>query len=103
MAQAALVITLDGKEYRLRSGQATAIDAKDFRAQTGVRLVDVLQRGPQELDEVAGVVWLVRRRREHGLPFEVVATGLNYDCELVVARPDDTKPAEDEEVDDPET
>lgn len=84
MAQPALVITIGAQTYRLRPGQITGLDAKDFHAQTGQRLIDVMRRGPLDLEEVAGLVWIARRRRERGLPFEVVAAEINYDSELKV-------------------
>lgn len=109
MASPALIISIDGKEYRLRPSQLTAIDAKDFRNVTGQKLIDVVRRGPTELDEAAGLVWLVRRKREPGLPFEAVAIAMNYDSDLKVehrgadASPPAPADEDDEDPTDPET
>src|SRR5205085_12653796 len=88
----ALVVTLEGKPYKLRAGELSALDAKEFHTAIGVRLLDVFRRGPQDLDEVAGLVWLCRRRREPGLPYEVVAADINYDSVLTVESEDKQKP-----------
>jgi len=106
----ALVVTLEGKAYKLRAGELSALDAKEFHAAIGVRLLEVFRRGPQDLDEVAGLVWLCRRRREPGLPYEVVAAEINYDTVLKVEAEDSptapkhaTAPEPDEDTADPET
>jgi hypothetical protein len=96
----ALVITVDGKDYVLRSGELTAIDARDFHAAIGQRLLDVFRRGPQDLDEIAGLVWIVRRRKEPGMPFEVVANAISYDAVLKI---DNGSSSATEDPADPET
>lgn len=102
----ALVVTLDGTAYKLRAGDLTAVDAKDFHAAVGVRLLDVFRRGPQDLDEVAGLVWLNRRRQQPGLPYELVAAEVNYDSVLKIEAENTAKaptPEPDEDPADPET
>lgn len=78
-----IVLTIDGQEVRLAAGSITANDAKDFRAKVGVPLMQVLRDTDSiDLDVVAGLVWLARRRVERGLTYEAVAQSINYDTDL---------------------
>lgn len=53
----------------------TAIDARDFRHATGIRLSTVFERSDvYDIDVAAGLIWLHRRKREPGLTYEAVAT-----------------------------
>lgn len=84
-----LAITLDGREYVVRSAELTAIDAKDFRAAVGMSIMSVLtDPSGLDLDVVAGLVWLLRRRTERGLSFDAVAASINYDSDLAFAQTD---------------
>lgn len=79
MPDSALEITLDGETFTLRFSDLTAIDAKDFRAAVGIPLTAAMTEGVTDLDIIAGLVWLARRRRERGLAYATVAKALTYD------------------------
>ncbi len=96
-----VLITLDGAEYRLRFRDITAIDAKDFRAKVGVALTQALAEGSTDLDVVAGLIWLVRRKTERSLPYEAVAQAVNYDSDMDLELA--TDPARTEDPTNPET
>jgi hypothetical protein len=81
---AALAITADGTTHTVRLAQLTAIDAKEFRAAVGVSLVEAMTGGSVDLDVIAGLVWLARRKRERGLAYAKVARELNYGSDLDV-------------------
>lgn len=79
-----IVVEVDGKEYRLDRRQMTANDAKDFRAAVGVSLNQVLMEGSMDVDVVAGIVWLVRRRRDRTLAYATVAEAITYDSDISI-------------------
>ncbi|HET7486835.1 MAG TPA: hypothetical protein VFJ85_02835 [Acidimicrobiales bacterium] len=95
MPDPALVIAVDGQTYTIRLGDLSALDAKDFRAAVGVSLAQVMTNGSTDLDVLAGLVWLARRRRERGLAYKTVAKVLTYDT------PVDVGGSVDEEAEDP--
>jgi hypothetical protein len=78
-----IVIKLDGQEHRLAAGDITALDAKAFRAVVGRPLMTAFD-GDVDLDVIAGVVWISRRRTEPGLTYEQVAGGISYASDLDV-------------------
>jgi hypothetical protein len=96
VTDAALAITVDGTTHTIRMGNLTAIDAKDFRAAVGVSLTQAMSEGSTDLDVVAGLVWLARRKRERGLPYAKVAAAMNYETQMDVVEPGD----EGDETDD---
>ncbi len=87
MSDTALAITVDGTTHTIRLANLTAIDAKDFRAAVGVSLAQAMSEGSTDLDVVAGLVWLARRKTERGLPYATVAKALTYDSDLSVDQP----------------
>jgi hypothetical protein len=93
-------MTLDGRTYTVRLSELTGIDAKDFRAEVGVPL-SVVFRDPAalDLDVLAGLVWLVRRRLDRRLSYAQVASSLRYDTEIVFEAAGGPPPAT---LDDPE-
>lgn len=95
-----LCITVNGKEYIIRMSELTAIDAKDFRARVGVSLAQVMSNESADLDTVAGLVWLARRKRDPRVRFEDVARELTYDTEIDFG--DGTEADDEPKVSDPE-
>lgn len=93
---AVLVITVDGTQYKVKLSQLTAIDAKDFRAAVGVSLAQAIAGGSGDLDVIAGLVWLARRKIERGLPYAKVAAALTYDSDIDLTEPDDAATPEDD-------
>lgn len=79
-----IVVEVDGKTYRLDRRQMTANDAKDFRAAVGVPLTKVMTEGSWDVDVVAGIVWLVRRRTERTLAYATVAGDITYDSDIKI-------------------
>lgn len=97
-ATPALVITVDGHTYTYARSDLCGIDAKDFRAAVGLRLVEVLDGGSSDLDALAGLIWLARRRLERNLTYEAVARALTYDSDVTVDTTVEPPPAADPET-----
>ncbi|HEX2027728.1 MAG TPA: hypothetical protein VHF25_06980 [Nitriliruptorales bacterium] len=76
----ALTVKLVDGEHTVRLGGVTGSDARLFRAQVGVSLLEAITSGSIDLDVVAGVVWLSRRKAgERSLPYQKVADELSWD------------------------
>lgn len=65
-------------EYRIDLADLTGTDARDFRQAIGVTLAQVVSAGGGDLDTMAALVWLARRRTNKGLPFAAVADNMTY-------------------------
>lgn len=92
----ALAISVDGKDYVIRFGDFNALEAREFRREMGTGLAAAFNDTP-DLDTVAGVLWLHRRKTNPKLKFEDVAKELTYlnfdvDGEQTAAGEDDTDP-----------
>lgn len=94
-----IVLEVDGVQHTLRSKDLSALDAQDFRAKVGVTLAAALN-GPNDIDVLAGIVWLSRRRTERTLTYEQVAASFSYDTEVELV---DERAAAAEVAGDPET
>lgn len=76
----------------------SAVDSRDFRQAIGTPLSEVVAAGGGDLDVLAALVWLTRRRGNRGLPFAAVADHLTYgnveqvDADDSVESPDPTTP-----------
>ena len=79
---AALRITHNETEYLIPLGSLSAIDSKDFRKATGVSLAQVIAEGSGDIDTMAALVWLHRRKRDRSLTFAQVAQEFKYDSDL---------------------
>lgn len=66
-----------GAGYEVDYNTLTAVDAGDFRRVVGIPLVHAFRNGA-DLDVIAALVWLVRRRGQRGLTYEEVAESINY-------------------------
>lgn len=83
--RAAMVISLDGQEFRLRPQEITALDSKAFRDAVGVGLMEVFMGQVSiELEIAAGLLWIIRRKSNPRLTFEDVAGALRMDSDLHV-------------------
>lgn len=70
-------LTVDGAVYELDFSDLTAIDSKDFRREVGIPLSSVLSdKEDADLDVIAGLVWLARRKVETALTYVEVASKL---------------------------
>lgn len=94
----ALEITVDGKQYVIRFEDFNALEAREFRREMGSGLAAAFADTP-DLDTIAGVLWLHRRKTHPKLKFEDVARELTYHNFEVDTDDDDDDPEED----DPET
>lgn len=94
----ALEITVDGKEYVIRFEDFNALEAREFRREMGSGLAAAFSDTP-DLDTIAGVLWLHRRKTHPKLKFEEVAKELTYFNFAVTEDSDDVQP----EDADPET
>ena len=101
-----LSVKIEGTEHLLVTRDLSAIDAREFRAETGVSLQEALRgaflRQDVDLDRLAGFVWLVRRRIEPRLSYTAVALSLNYDTDITVDLAPEMDAGGPEEVGDPE-
>lgn len=94
----ALAITVDGKEYVIRFEDFNALEAREFRREMGAGLAAAFSDSP-DLDTIAGVLWLHRRKTNPKLKFDEVAKELTYFNFDVVDDDDGDEPGDD----DPET
>lgn len=74
-----LAFQIGGDKYEVRLGDLTPRDARDFRSAVGVPLIKAVTSDSTDLDVIAGLVWLVRRRTSHQLRFEQVLDSFTYD------------------------
>lgn len=65
----------DGTVYEARLSDFSGLDAQLFRQVTGMGLMNAFSQ--PDLDTIAGMIWLIRRRTNRKLPFEVVARQIN--------------------------
>lgn len=73
----ALAITVDGNEYVIRFEDFNALEAREFRREMGTGIAAAFTDSP-DLDTIAGVLWLHRRKTNPKLKFEDVAKSLTY-------------------------
>lgn len=79
MADNTLSFIADGKRYDITVDDLTAADAGDFRRAVGMPLSSVFANaGMVDVDVLAGLVWLARRRQQKGLSYHSVAETLTY-------------------------
>lgn len=72
-------VTVDGTDYDLDFSDLTGIDAKDFRREVGIPLAAVLaETQDPDIDVIAGLVWLARRKTQPSLTYTEVAAGINF-------------------------
>lgn len=87
-----LELTVDGTVYRIRFDEFNALDAREFRRELGTGMAAAFTESP-DLDTIAGVLWLHRRKTNPKLKFADVARELTYlDFEV-----DDDSNSDDEE------
>lgn len=88
-----LSVKLNGQAYTVREGDLTSMDTMALRRETGLSFVALMQAffTSPDIDLVAALVWLARRQAgETHLPFEVVASEIDYDSDVdVVDAPKD--------------
>jgi hypothetical protein len=98
-----LVIELGDKRYEARFGDFTAVDAGDFRQAVGFPLAAVFSgQAAFDIDVVAGLVWLLRRRKAKGLAYRAVAAEVTYDNFTVVDDDDEGGESQNGEKADPD-
>lgn len=98
-AEPGLAITVDGTEHFICLSDLTAIDAKDFRAQVGVPLQAVFAGAVgTDIDIIAGLVWLDRRRTDQRLQYVTVASEMTFRTPFSVAFKDAEEAETDPEV-----
>lgn len=100
----AFEITVDGKQYVIRFEDFNALEAREFRRELGSGLAAAFNDTP-DLDTIAGVLWLHRRKTNPKLKFDEVAKELTY-FNFDVVDDDEDVVGDDEDAvgdDDPET
>lgn len=93
----ALEITVDGKQHVIRFEDFSALEAREFRREMGCGLASAFSDSP-DLDTIAALLWLHRRKTNPKLKYEDVAKELTYFNFDIV---DDTGAAAEDQ--DPET
>lgn len=84
-ASPALQITVDGETFVIEMENLTARDAREFRHAVGVSLAQAMYEGSADLDVVAGLIWLVKRKRDPRLRFADVERSITYGSDLEVS------------------
>lgn len=78
-----VTLTLDGKPYTVRTGDLTALDARELRRQVGLSLPQVIagaMSDATDIDILAAIIWLARYvNGERTLTYEDVAGEIGYD------------------------
>lgn len=80
-----IAVKWDGREYAVRLGDLSSLDAQALRREVGLSFIGVMKalRTDPDIDLIAAVIWLRRRMDgEPMLPFEAVAAEINYDSDL---------------------
>lgn len=67
-----------GSPYDIRLGDLTPQDAGDFRRAVGVPLGHAFSPA-MDLDVIAGLMWLTRRKQNRNLSYAEVAESFTYD------------------------
>lgn len=76
--EAGFEIIADGVKYTIRMSDLSAADAGLFRKTVGLPLAAAFTEGNADIDVIAGLVWLVRRKTNPTLAYAAVAETLNY-------------------------
>lgn len=85
--------SVDGVDYDLDFSDLTAIDAKDFRREVGTPLASVLTGGVDaDIDVIAGLVWLARRKHQPSLTYTEVAQSISFTSDLDVNPVEEAEP-----------
>lgn len=98
MADNTISFVVGGARYDVCLDDLTAADAGDFRRAVGIPLVSAFSDGKADLDVIAGMVWLIRRRGQRNLAYASVAETITYGN---VSQVDDEQPAEAADGNDP--
>lgn len=98
MADASISFIAAGTRYEVNFEDLTAADSGDFRRAVGLPLSAVFRDGEADLDAIAGLVWLVRRRGDRKLSYYSVAETLTYGN---VSLDEDETAADAEDADSP--
>lgn len=75
----AVRITIAGEPHEFRVGDYTAVEARLFRGEMGVSLQKIFRTGDLDIDVIAALMWLHRRRDNPRLTYDEVASELTYD------------------------
>ena len=101
MADATITFIAAGTRYAINFEDLTAADSGDFRRAVGMPLSAVFRDGEADLDAIAGLVWLVRRRGQRNLAYASVAESLTYG-NVSLETEDDAAAPDAEDADSPE-
>lgn len=78
-----LTLTLDGEDYTIRTGDLTALDARELRRQVGMSLPQLIAGAlsdATDIDILAAIIWLARFvNGERTVTYEDVAGEIGYD------------------------
>lgn len=77
---AMLELEFNGEKLILRQSEITGIDSRDFRAELGFGVTGMFQADGRflDVDSVAGVIWLIKRRTNPRLKFVDIAAKVTF-------------------------
>lgn len=101
MSDQAIEITIDGKVTLYNPSDITANDAKDFRRAVGIPLSKALREDSEDIDTIAGLVWLVERRTDASCTYADVAGSINFGSKIVFGPNVAAKPDAEEDKEEP--
>lgn len=92
--QAAISLSVDGRQYTVVVGDLTSLDAMALRRATGMSIQSLMRTATEDpdIDVIAALVWLARRTTgEKNLRFEDVASEIGYDVDIQTLDAADTE------------
>lgn len=79
VAKTRTVFTINGDPFDIELDDISARESREFRMVLGFSVADALERiAKGDLEAIAALVWLKRRRDQVGLDFDKVAEGITY-------------------------
>ena len=73
-----LELNVDGVPYVVETSDIDGLEWRDIKRETGMTPKQVIvQVAELDFEALAGLLWVVRRREEKGLPYEKVLAGLS--------------------------
>lgn len=72
---AMLQFEFNGETLVMRQSEITGIDSRDFRAELGFGIAGIFNDPTRftDVDSVAGIIWIIKRRKNPRLKFEEIA------------------------------
>lgn len=77
---AMLTLEWNDETLVLRQSEITGIDSRDFRAELGFGITGMFQADGKylDVDSVAGMIWIIKRRKTPRLTYEDIAAKVTF-------------------------